>query len=457
MQFPYLFFLGIAKLFLSLFVGVTLFYYLVKKWRKIKYSAALKIIVLYELCSFLLYLIYPFSFFSKIFNNNSFKILDILLFGTVLFFIFYLITKKIIALNWEKALMAFFLIILILFPFLDFVGILLGGKIISLPIFAEGADVLKLGTYGQSFFTTLDGIGIVILFYWQYIIYGVFTHAIEGNIVLTILFIAFLFYILKANRTAPEKESLEKASTEQPEKRKDNPEKLPKLFGVIGVGLAILHLILHLSFYLEPGWYLFSLLMTFFVLSGFIAVIKIKTAPIFSGVYMFFVGWLFLFCATIGCSVILCAGIFLIAGGMLAIAKAEKSISKKYRIALIVFMTIACLFLTIVFIDNNRPKGAKDPRIAAGMNQIRSEAQIVERDTGSYAGVCADADIVALIKDINSLAPSKAECHNSALEYCVTVELNSGDFYCVDSDLRSTSDINKTCTADNKSCEERSK
>lgn len=264
--------------------------------------------------------------------------------------------------------------------------------------------------------------------------------------------------IMETNKTTPEdKESSEKVPIKQPEK--SNLKRLPKLFGVIGVGLAILHLILHLSFYLEPGWYLFSLLMTFFILSSFIAVIKIKTAPIFSGIYMFFVGWLFLFLATIGCSVILCAGIFLTAGGMLAIAKAEKSISKKYRIALIAFMIISCLLWTTVFISitSNRPGGSRDGRINADMNQIRSEAQIVERDTGSYAGVCADADIVALIKDINSLAPSKAKCHNSALEYCVTVELNSGDFYCVDSDLRSTSDINKTCTADNKSCEERSK
>ena len=101
----------------------------------------------------------------------------------------------------------------------------------------------------------------------------------------------------------------------------------------------------------------------------------------------------------------------------------------------------------------NRSRGmAKDGRITADMNQIRSSMQIVELKDGTYAHACTDTDIVALIADIDDYAPNPASCFADTDACCVTVELISGDFYCVDSDLNSYSSPSNSCTAENKSC-----
>jgi len=137
MQYPYLTSLEIFSFLLILFIGILVFYFLIKRWQKTNFLTVLKAIVLYELGSFLLYLIYPFSLLSRTFGNSIFKILNLLLFVIISFFIFYFVMKKVLLMNWKKSLIIFILVILILFPFLDFFRVSLEMKIINLPIFAK--------------------------------------------------------------------------------------------------------------------------------------------------------------------------------------------------------------------------------------------------------------------------------------------------------------------------------
>ena len=93
-----------------------------------------------------------------------------------------------------------------------------------------------------------------------------------------------------------------------------------------------------------------------------------------------------------------------------------------------------------------------DSHIATNMIQIRSSAMIVELKEGTYANVCTDDNIATMIEDINDYAPGSASCFAEEDAYCVTVELNDGDFYCVDSNLNSYSSPSNSCTAENKAC-----
>jgi len=137
MQYPYLTLLEIVTVLLTLLIGLVIFYFLVKRWRETKFLTALKAVALYELGSLLIYLIYPFPLLSRISNVSVLKILDVLIFGVILFFIFYFITKKILLISWKKSLISFLLVIVIVFPLLDSFRIIFAEKIVNFSVFAE--------------------------------------------------------------------------------------------------------------------------------------------------------------------------------------------------------------------------------------------------------------------------------------------------------------------------------
>ena len=135
-----------------------------------------------------------------------------------------------------------------------------------------------------------------------------------------------------------------------------------------------------------------------------------------------------------------------------------KTLSTKSKgftlIELLVVIAIIGILAGIVLVSLAGARNtAKDGRVAADMNQIRSEAQIVELEDGDYDGVCADADIIALIADIDANASGSALCIDTTAGYCVEVELNSGDHYCVDSSLHSEVNTATTCAAANLACD----
>ena len=143
MQYPYLTLLEIISIFLTLFVGTIIFYFLIRKRQETKFLTALKAIALYELASLLLYLIYPSSFLSRILHNNISKILDLLIFGIVLFFVFHFVMKKILSIGWKKSLITFLLVIIIIFPILDFFRVVLVRNISNLSVFAEESTKME--------------------------------------------------------------------------------------------------------------------------------------------------------------------------------------------------------------------------------------------------------------------------------------------------------------------------
>ena len=124
----------------------------------------------------------------------------------------------------------------------------------------------------------------------------------------------------------------------------------------------------------------------------------------------------------------------------------------KITIVIIPIVVIISLFLTLAFSSDDGGI-SRDGRIIVDMNQIRSQAVTIDLQTDDHSTVCANSDIVALIQDIDNYAPTPASCFADSTAYCVTVELNSGDFYCVDSALHSISGASNTCTAENKACQ----
>lgn len=134
MQYPYLTFLEISTIILTLSIGIVILYFLIKQFNKtIKFPIVLKAVLLYELCAIIIYSIYP----APIFQSLNFSIIKFIILSVVLFIIFYFITKKYFLINWKKSLIIFILLIIILFPFLNFFRIMFVQKITHISVFAK--------------------------------------------------------------------------------------------------------------------------------------------------------------------------------------------------------------------------------------------------------------------------------------------------------------------------------
>ena len=154
MQYPYFTLLEIITVILALFIGVVIFYFLVKRWQGNNFLTALKAFVLYMVGSIIVYLIYPFPLLSKVLNSGLASFLDFLVYGIILFFIFYFITKKTLSINWKKALICFLLVVIVALPALSFFRIKIVTQITpSIPIVAEERMELEaeLMTYFEEY------------------------------------------------------------------------------------------------------------------------------------------------------------------------------------------------------------------------------------------------------------------------------------------------------------------
>ena len=81
---------------------------------------------------------------------------------------------------------------------------------------------------------------------------------------------------------------------------------------------------------------------------------------------------------------------------------------------------------------------AKDGVIMSDMGQLRAEAEVIYAQnsntyTGLGTGVVLTDAWTALITDINAQCADTAVIGDAAQAYCVTITLNSGDEWCVDS------------------------
>ena len=91
---------------------------------------------------------------------------------------------------------------------------------------------------------------------------------------------------------------------------------------------------------------------------------------------------------------------------------------------------------------------AKDARITADMNQVRTLAELIYDESGSYNNLCDPSgfnkndplyglDLAALETDIREQGAGSFYCFSSPASYCVVADLASGYRWCIDSDLTS--------------------
>ena len=109
------------------------------------------------------------------------------------------------------------------------------------------------------------------------------------------------------------------------------------------------------------------------------------------------------------------------------------------------------LFGGILGMDTESPK---DRRIISDMDRLRSTAEVYRGNNNeSYSGFCASEDENVLETDIKSTPVGGLEynCYSNTIDgssYCVEVKLNSGKYWCIDSDLKSKEyDTNPVCAA----------
>ena len=80
---------------------------------------------------------------------------------------------------------------------------------------------------------------------------------------------------------------------------------------------------------------------------------------------------------------------------------------------------------------------AQDAKIISSMGQLRTVGEYFRGDNNSYTGLCSDADVTTLANDITAQGGANYNCQAVANSYCIEVQLNSGNWWCVDSALRS--------------------
>lgn len=140
-------------------------------------------------------------------------------------------------------------------------------------------------------------------------------------------------------------------------------------------------------------------------------------------------------------------------------------------IELLVVIAIIGILASIVLVSLSGARNrAKDARIIADMGQMRSAAEVYygNQTPNSYAGLCADTESVDDLWDDICAQKGKAaacttdadgvhwNCNDSAGYYCVSSQLNSDAYWCVDNTLVSKqypSTAAPTCTATDFTCD----
>jgi hypothetical protein len=148
MELPYLTFLETSTTLLALFLGIVIFYGLVKVFNKtVKFLTVLKFVLLYEICAVLIYsIIYPDP---HLVQSLKFSIIKLLSLSIILFLLFYFVTRKHFLIGWKKSLAIFLLMTFIVFPLISYFKLKIEVKLIELPIFAK--ETAKINEYFQKY------------------------------------------------------------------------------------------------------------------------------------------------------------------------------------------------------------------------------------------------------------------------------------------------------------------
>ena len=135
---------------------------------------------------------------------------------------------------------------------------------------------------------------------------------------------------------------------------------------------------------------------------------------------------------------------------------------------MVVIAIIGILAAIVLVSLRGAPNRAKDARIKAAMNQVRTQAELIAAGEGStgYSGLCSSAtsldivtydELAALQADIQSQQGGtlSLSCYDLTNDFCVKAKLLTQDssgndlYFCVDSTGRVRADTPSTeCSAD---------
>lgn len=82
----------------------------------------------------------------------------------------------------------------------------------------------------------------------------------------------------------------------------------------------------------------------------------------------------------------------------------------------------------------NSQKKSRDARIKSYLQQLRTQAEIVYDDNGSYDNVATDSNVIELISNIKEYS-NDVKIYDSADDYAAEAQLvtDPTDYYCIDS------------------------
>ncbi len=122
MQYPYTLALNLIFTTFITLIGCFIFSSAVKRINNIGEIYSIKMILGYLITSFLIYLLYPYPLFNNLESVELPLIVDFFAYLLILLFVFSLLAKMVLFLNFKEILVFFFLFIFIIFPTLGFLN-----------------------------------------------------------------------------------------------------------------------------------------------------------------------------------------------------------------------------------------------------------------------------------------------------------------------------------------------
>jgi len=121
-------------------------------------------------------------------------------------------------------------------------------------------------------------------------------------------------------------------------------------------------------------------------------------------------------------------------------------------IELLVVIAIIGILATIVLVNLNSARNkAKDAAIRAALSEVRAAAEMSYDTNGNYATVCSSSDVQRIQQNVADNGGTWS-CYDTNTAYCAQSSLNTGGYWCVDSNGTSRYNSNPLCNMDGADC-----